>query len=423
MTPQQPRIWLRVLFPFAFGYFLSYLFRVVNAVIAPNLVADLGLDPARLGLLTSAYFLSFAAFQLPLGLLLDRYGPRHVEAILLLFAAAGALIFATAEGMAALVVGRALIGLGVSACLMAAFKAFVLWFPAHRLPFINGLQMVAGGLGAISATTPVVWLLQITDWRGLFILLTIMSLLAALIVFLLVPGRPPATVVLDPKQQLRGLLDIFKSRFFWRIAPWTLVSQAAFLAIQGLWSGPWLRDVAGLDRSAAAQVLLVIAVSMVAGFFGFGALAERLGRRGVTLLSVAAGGMLVFMFAQLLLIVVGDSFTISVWMLFGFCGTAGILPYAALSHHFGPQLSGRANTGLNLLVFIAAFAAQWGIGAVISLWPATGSGYAAAGYHAGFGLMLALQSCGCVWFVIAGRKRGENQGPSAGRPLKVGDPA
>ena len=116
----QKLIPLRVLLPFVFGYFLSYLFRVVNAVAGPALADEIGLDAGDLGLLTSIYFLTFAAFQLPLGVLLDRYGPRLVEAVLLVFAAAGAGLFAIAGDLTSLMVGRGLIGLGVSACLMAA---------------------------------------------------------------------------------------------------------------------------------------------------------------------------------------------------------------------------------------------------------------------------------------------------------------
>ena len=162
-------ILFRVFVPFALGYFLSYLYRVVNAVIAPDLVRDVGLDANHLGLLTSAYFLTFAAFQLPLGILLDRLGPRRTEAALLLIAAAGAFVFASAESAAGLIAGRALIGLGVSACLMAAFKAFVVWFPSQRLPLVNGCQMAAGGLGALAATAPVEAALAFTDWRGVFL--------------------------------------------------------------------------------------------------------------------------------------------------------------------------------------------------------------------------------------------------------------
>ena len=157
---------LQVFLPFALGYFLSYLYRVINAVLAPDLAVDMGLDPSGLGLLTAVYFITFAAFQLPLGVLLDRFGPRKIEAALLIVAAAGAFVFANAGTLTGLVIGRGLIGFGVSACLMAAFKAFVIWFPKQQLPRINGFQMAAGGLGALAATSPVEWALTVTDWRG-----------------------------------------------------------------------------------------------------------------------------------------------------------------------------------------------------------------------------------------------------------------
>ncbi len=140
-----PLTLFRVFLPFAAGYFISYLYRVVNAVIAPDLIADIGVGPSALGLLTATYFISFASFQLPLGVLLDRFGPRKVEAVLLLFAALGAFVFARAESLTGLITGRALIGFGVSACLMAAFKAYTLWFSREKWPLINGFQMAAGG--------------------------------------------------------------------------------------------------------------------------------------------------------------------------------------------------------------------------------------------------------------------------------------
>ena len=166
----------RVFIPFALGYFLSYLMRVVNAVIAPDLIRELGLTAADLGLLTSANFFAFAVAQLPLGILLDRFGPRRTEAAMLLFAALGAFIFSVAGSAPSLIAGRTLIGLGTSACLMAAFKAYVLWFSQERIPLINGLQMTAGGLGAITGTVPVQWALDVTDWRGVFVILAVMAL-------------------------------------------------------------------------------------------------------------------------------------------------------------------------------------------------------------------------------------------------------
>ena len=396
-----PALAVRIFLPFALGYFLSYLYRTVNAVIAPNLAADIGVDPSGLGLLTAAYFIAFASSQLPLGVLLDRFGPRRIEAALLLFAAAGAYIFSRSETLAGLAIGRAFIGFGVSACLMAAFKAFVIWFPAPQLSLVNGIQMTSGGLGALSATAPVEGLLGIMDWRSVFLLLSMATLVVALVVFFVVPDKQQTQAPDALREQLAGVGEVFGSPVFWRIAPWATLSQAAYLSIQGLWSGPWLRDAAGLDRSAVAQVLLLVAVAMTTGYLILGIVANRLNRAGWPPLTVAAGGMLAFMLVQALIVGGWISDPRLVWILFGFCGTSGILCYADLSQRFPARLAGRVNTGLNLLVFIVAFTAQWGIGAVIDLWPSTATGYAVPGYRAGFGLMLVLQLLAVGWFVIA----------------------
>jgi sugar phosphate permease len=402
---------LRVFIPFALGYFLSYLYRVVNAVLAPDLASELGIGPSELGLLTAAYFITFAAFQLPLGVLLDRFGPRKIESFLLIFAAAGAFIFSRAESVTGLVIGRALIGFGVSACLMAAFKAFVLWFRREQLPLINGFQMAAGGFGALTATAPVEAALGITDWRGIFFILAIISLAIAAAVFLVVPEKKIEQNGASIQEQLQGIIQVFSSLTFWRIAPLTVMSQAAFLAIQGLWSGPWLRDVAGFDREVIAQVLFMIAAAMVTGFILMGAVAERLSRLGIKPIFVAVAGMAAFMITQSLLILEVTSWARSLWVLFGIFGTTGIIPYAVLSQIFPVYLSGRVNTGVNLLVFICAFAAQWGIGVIINLWPGTAAGgYAPPGYQAGFAMMLCLQLMALLWFFIASILRPEDRG-------------
>jgi len=393
---------LQVFLPFALGYFLSYLYRVINAVLAPNLAADLGMDPSSLGFLTATYFITFAAFQLPLGILLDRFGPRRIEAGLLMLAAAGALVFAKADTLTGLIIGRGLIGLGVSACLMAAFKAFVLWFPKQQLPRINGFQMAAGGLGALAATSPVEAALTITDWRGVFTLLAALTSLVAAIIFFIVPERKTQSKDEPYSDQMREMGSILKSLEFWRIAPWTTLSQGTFLAVHGLWAGPWLRDVAGYDRSTVAGTLLLLAVAMVFGFIVLGTAAERLSRHGISTMAVGTTGMGLFMAVMVLIVSGSKSGATWMWMLFGFFGTSGILPYAALSQSFPLHLSGRVNTTLNLLVFLAAFAAQWGIGAIIGIWPTTQSGgYAPVGYQVAFGVLLAIQLVTIFWFWFA----------------------
>ncbi|WP_321389303.1 MFS transporter [uncultured Desulfuromusa sp.] len=394
---------LRLFLPFGLGYFVSYLFRTVNAVIAPDLVADLGINAADLGLLTSAYFFTFAAFQLPLGVLLDRFGPRRVESGLLLIAATGALIFSQAETLSGVILGRALIGLGVSACLMAAFKAFASWLPSERLPLANGIQMMSGGLGALTATTPVQAALQITDWRGVFICLAAISLLVAIVVFFVVPNQPQDKKPENFTEQLQGLQRVLTNRHFWQIAPWAFTAQAAYLSVQGLWTGPWLRDVAGLGRDETAQILWWIAIAMIAGYLTLGRLAEQLAKKGIRPVVIASLGMSLFIVVQLLLVLL-PQYNRVLWLGFGFLGTSCILPYAVLSQFFPPQLTGRCNTSLNLLVFVGAFSAQWLIGGIIGLWPTNASGgYSLAGYQAAFLFLIACQVVAAIWYWLAGK--------------------
>ncbi|MBL6933227.1 MAG: MFS transporter, partial [Rhodospirillales bacterium] len=389
---------------FALGYFLSYLYRVVNAVIAPDLISELGLGPSDLGLMTSAYFLTFAAFQLPLGMLLDHYGPRKTEAALLLFASLGAFIFALSTSANGLIVGRALIGFGVSACLMAAFKAYSIWVPRDRLPLVNGFQMAAGGLGALTGTVPVEAALAFTDWRGVFQVLGLVTLIAAAAIYFVVPKRNESDRDKASESfsaSMAGVIKVFTSPVFWWIAPLTVVSQAAFLSIQSLWAGPWLHDVGGLERDQVASHLLLIAASMVAGFISMGIIADRLSRFGIKPTSVAITGMTVFIVVQCLITFRLVDAILPLWMLFGFFATTGILPYAALSQKFPLSLAGRVNTGLNLLVFISAFAAQWGSGVIIGMWPKTAEGnYDPAGYLTAFGVIMGLQVLGLIWLLV-----------------------
>lgn len=378
-------------------------------------MADLGLNPADLGLLTSVYFLTFAAFQLPLGVLLDRFGPRKTEACLLVFAAIGAFVFARAESVRGLIVGRALIGFGVSSCLMAAFTAYVIWFPRERLHLINGIQMAGGGIGALAGTAPVEAALQVTDWRGIFTVLAVLTLATAATILFVVPDRKAEGADANLKGQLRGIVKVFTSPVFWRIAPWAAMSQATFLAIQTLWAGPWLRDVAGLDRMNVANGLLSIATAVLFGFALLGPVVECLSRLGIKPLHVAVSGMSVFMVVQALIILQWTPFTLSIWILFGFFGTTSIITYAFLSQSFPENLAGRVNTGLNVMVFVVAFGGQWGIGEVINLWsPATDRGYEPVAYQVGFGLMLALQVLSMMWFIAASIKGRRGASPHGG---------
>ena len=185
-----PKLLLAVFLPFATGYFLSFFFRNVNAVIAKDLAREFFLTPSEIGLLTSAYLLAFAIAQLPVGVLLDRYGPRRVMASLLCVAGGGALTFGLAQDFVMLTLGRAMIGLGVSAGLMGAIKGFSLWFPPSRLATLNGWYIAVGGVGGMAATAPVEAILGTLGWRALFYGLAVLSLFAAAFIYTAVPEKP-----------------------------------------------------------------------------------------------------------------------------------------------------------------------------------------------------------------------------------------
>ena len=381
-------------------YSISYFFRNANAIIEGDLVRELGLGPADLGLLPSVYFISFAAFQLPLGVLLDRYGPRRTEVVLLLFAAVGALIFSQSDTLSGLIVGRLLIGLGVSACLMAAFKAYVIWFSNQRLPIINGLQMVAGGLGALGATTPLQNALSFTDWRGVFTGLAVITVISAVLVWILLPEKQ-STVELQTKLSILfiEIEKVVKSPIFWSIAPFAAISGGTNMAIHGLWIKPWLRDVAGIGVDSAAQLLFAMTMASITGFLSLGIFAERVSQlfdfRPIT---IGVFGMTLFLLAQSAMAYGWISSPLLLVILLGFFGTSSILIFAGYAQMFPKNLSGRVSTILNFLIFVSAFIIQWGIGVIIEMWPPTASGYDPESYQAAIGALVLLQAAGLAWY-------------------------
>ncbi len=406
-APGVARLVAVVFLPFAGGYFLSYLFRSTNAVIAPQLTAQIGLTAADLGLLTSCYFLAFASFQLPLGLLLDRFGPRRVQSALLLSAALGAGLFAVGDSMAELATARALIGLGVSGGLMSSFKAITLWFPRNRWPLVNGCFLAMGGLGAISATAPLEAVLEVTDWRGVFAALAVVTVAVAAIIRIVVPERPATGAAHGSLyEQISGFRTVFGDRLFWRVAPLTVTTMTANLAIQGLWAGPWLRDVAGFDRDGVAAYLFAIAAAMTVGFVVTGALADWCGRRGIGLIPVVGGLAAAFLLAQAAIAFELAPTAILPWLGFGLLANGAALVYPLLNRHFPIALAGRASTGLNTLAFFGAFAGQYLLGAAIDLWPPVdGGGYRPEAYRWSFGGLLALQAASLAWYLLPGGTR------------------
>ncbi len=400
---------IRVFLTFAYAYFLSYAFRSVNAVIGPELRVDLSLSNADLGLLSAAYFLTFAALQLPLGIWLDKYGPRRTEAALLLVAAAGSAIFAASETLTGLWIGRALIGVGVAGCLMAPLKAYRLWFPPERQAQLASWMLVAGTSGALASTVPVSAAMELVGWRGVFWIMSGMILLASGALFFLL--RAPEAAVPAPvpsagaSQTGATYASIFGDPFFRRMAILGGINLACFSALQTLWAGPWLATVLGMETGETARVLFLFNLTLLLSYLLMGWWAPRHisygSGKGIPVLRFGLAGIGLATLAQAAMIVFPGVWSWTLWLLLAVSLSVTTLFQTRVSLHFPPAAAGRANSAFNLTTFAGAFAVQWGIGVLADAFAGYGSVNA---MRMAFGVTLGVQVLALLAFVLAERR-------------------
>ena len=404
-----------IFLPFACGYFLSYLYRSTNAVLAPYLSNDLNLNAEQLGLITSAYFLTFGLFQLPLGVLLDKFGARKVQSILFLIAATGAILFSLGNDVWSLVTARGLIGLGVSGALMAAFKAFAVWFPKERLPLLIGLFMSAGGMGAIVASTPLEMALQVTDWRGVYLFLGIATIFVGLLIFFVVPEKREDSDNEKPLPVLKVLKNIYTSYAFWRIGPLSGIAGGTGLAILGLWAGPWLSDIGKFNKNEIANILFISTIMMTIGTTSLGIITDYLRKFNISPVGVMGGALFVFIIPLTIITFGIMPKAIWPWVVLSITSLAATLAYAGLSQYFPTSYAARASTAINLICFLMAFIAQYAIGFIMQVVePGKQSGYSIKAYQAGFGLFLGiLIICYIIFIIMSVLEIRKNKGTSS----------
>ncbi|WFR79262.1 MFS transporter [Janthinobacterium rivuli] len=395
-----------VFLPFALGHYLSCLLRGVNAVLTAELLGAIALTPAQLGLLTSAFFLAFALVQLPVGMALDRYGPRTVQLWLLALAALGVWLFSRGHSFAELMWARALMGAGLGGCFMAAVKAISCAIAPARLPSVHGYLIAVGGLGAATATMPVKLALHYTDWRGVFLGLALAALAIGLLIRLLSPAMPAPAVTMSKV----SVWSVYRDPAFRRTIALILLPHTVFFGVQGLWIGRWLADVGGLSDDNVAYLLYLGMAAVIFGAIGMGMLTEWAGRRAIEPMQVAGAGIVLFVAVQVAMAcnVVPSLPLLSV--LFTLLGTVTGLEYAIVAQSMPASLTGRAATCLNLLIFTGAFLVQAGFGLILGCWPLNSQQqYPPQAYQVAFGVLAALQLPGLAMFFI---HRCSRAGPS-----------
>jgi predicted MFS family arabinose efflux permease len=380
---------------FAFAYFFSALLRAVTATLAPVFSSELGLGRADLGLLAGAYFVGFALPQLPLGSALDRYGPKRVLLAMLAAAVVGCAAFAQAPDFASLLAARALIGVGVSACLMAPLTAYRRHFAPELQLRANAWMLMTGSLGMLSSTQPVQLLLPTLGWRGLFWVIAVCLLLACVLVAIAVPRD---TAESPPRPDKAGYLVIFRHPTFVRLMPLGLVNNGGLIAVQALWAGPWMTDVAGRSPAEAASGLFFINLSMLLAFLTWGTVMPRLVARGWTAQRLIAFGMPLSIALLALAVFLGPAAGAVLWAAWCVASTFVSLAQPTVGQAFEARLAGRALSAFNLVIFLGVFVVQWGIGLAIDAFIARGfaevDAYRAA--FAGFGACCAMAY---LWFL------------------------
>ena len=351
---------------FAFAYFLSTLMRAITATLSPALTQELALSAQDLGLLAGGYFLGFSVTQLPLGKWLDRYGPKKVILSFLVVAVLGCAAFAMAQSFVGLWLARFLCGVGVSACLMAPLTGYRRWMDAGSQLRANSWMLMTGSLGMLSSTLPVQWLMPITGWRAIFAGLAVLVVLAMLLIYKVVPvwEKTPAPSNNDVPEE-SGYGPVWRSAYFWRMAPVGFFCYAGMLAVQTLWAGPWMTVVGGYTPLSAAMGLFGINLSMLVTFWIWGLITPSLSKRGITANQLIAWGQ-PLSFTVLFSLIwlgpdLGDTTAIAL-ALFCMASTFVALAQPAVGMAFPPHLAGRALSAYNLVIFVGVFVVQWGIG-------------------------------------------------------------
>jgi MFS family permease len=401
----------RITLPLAAINFLNQCNRGMVATIGPLLAIEFGLSAAQLGLLAACFFAAYAVAQLPIGVALDLHGPRRVQSTLAVVSAAGFVLCALAPDVMVLALGRILCGLGLAAGLMAMLKANTQWYPKERVAAVTGAGLFLAGMGGMAATVPVHWALPGLGWRGIFVLLAGLAVCAAVWIRIAVPDRRPTAVAPQRRSMRREIGEfgrIFRDRGFLRFLPAIMVLSALNFTFQGLWAGPWLRDVGGLDDGPRAVALLIYAMGLVTGSLVTGQAASFAQARGFSAMFVpyiGIGGVLV---AQAALIMDPGGFwvTAGTWFLFSFCGSVGVAGYAAMGQGFPPELQGRVATAINFSMLVLVFILQTGIGAILDVWPRTANGgWDPAGYAVALSVTFLLQALAAGWIVVAPRAK------------------
>jgi len=389
-------------------YTVSQFLRNSIGVIAPNLAAEVGLSPIQLGLLSSIYFFCFAITQLPLGVALDRFGPKRCMLVSVCFTVLGCVLFAAAQGAGSLVAARAMLGFGTASFLMAPVALYARWFPPERFSTLAGIQIGLGSLGALLATAPLAFATATVGWRTTFLGVGVCAAVIGILIWLIVTDDPPGVKSTPRNETLResiaGIWQVIRTPSIGRVFMIQLSSYPSYALIVGLWGGPYLTHVYGYDLRGRGDILFLAAVTQVIGAFFWGPSDRLFGRYKVPVM-IGAGT------CQAALTMLATLGTLPIPLLlvvFVMLGFASGMTSVVMSHGrtlVPPHLLGRTISLLNIGTMGGGFLVQFVSGIVINLFPAEGGAYPLVAYQLVFGLQAILVLIALIVYFGSEEKR------------------
>ena len=388
------------------GYTVSQFLRTSIGVLSPNMMNDFNINPNSMGLLGGVFFLSFAIFQIPAGILIDRYGPRKVMSAVIIFGVLGSIIFALSNSFYSLLVGRIFMGLGCSICLMGSLVLITRWSNTDQFSKLAGIILAVGGIGGLLATTPLSYFSELYGWRLSFWLAAVVTFFVMLLYYFVLEDREKGLVTNKTNDSIspKNLLFVLKERNFKFMIPMSLMSYSSLVVILGLWGAPYLKDIHGLDSIERGKILMLMAISWNIGSFVFGRLRSLFG----SYKRVVIFGSLGVIFLLLVLSFISNINSIYLHILFCVLGFFGAFSVALISHYqvlFDKEYMGRALSTANFFNFGGVFFIQWLTGKIIFLMGGNSSGAPIEAYRVAFLFVAILLLISLFIYLFSNEKK------------------
>ncbi len=399
-----------IFFTLSVLYIFSMFYRGSSAVIAPDLVRDLGLDAESLGILGGAFFYSFALLQIPMGPMLDRIGPRSVIAFFSLIGGLGALLFASGGSFITAFFGRILIGMGMACMLMGAMKVFILNFSPDRFATLVGFYYSIGTVGNVLSGSPLAYLASNFGWRRSFYFAGGITILLGFLVYWALGGEKKKESHIASSEQAIGLLSsvrlVLGSLAFWQIAVVTFFRHGTFISLQGLWLGPYLIDIKGYSPVQAGNMLVIMAIGIIVGSPVGGRLSDR------TLKSpkaVSMAGFGLFLITLFLLIWVSKTrnpyWYGSLLFSMGFSAALAMMLFTHAKELFPLTISATVLAGVNFFSMAGGALVMTALGKVIEYFPRTNHTYPAEAYHFAFLICFLVMAASTIFYAFSPSKK------------------